>query len=327
MAGRQGVLRMGLWRPVHRARAEPRSGGRVDLGRDASAKIDATTAARSTRSSSSSSSRRLAVGRTKVLRYTWFRWITRSGTIPVRYNLRQFDRLPFRHKMRGPMRNILTASLLLLLGAVLAAQVTDKDLLNPDPNDFLLYSGTYDSQRHSLLKQINTSNVGTLQAKWIFHLTGAKDLEAPPIVYKGVMYVGQYNRVHALDAATGRLIWEHMRQPASVGWQRGIGIYGDMVYMVGAGFRARRARSPHRQSAVGSAPVAAGQAVPGPDAVCRQGPGHHERQRPGRRLHRSVRREDRRVRNGRGTRFRSRASRAAKHGRAIRGGTAAARSG
>ena len=52
------------------------------------------------------------------------------------------------------MRNILTASLLLLLGAVLAAQVTDKDLLNPDPNDFLLYSGTYDSQRHSLLKQI-----------------------------------------------------------------------------------------------------------------------------------------------------------------------------
>ena len=46
------------------------------------------------------------------------------------------------------------------------------------------------------------------------------------------MYVGQYNRVHALDAATGRLIWEYMRQPPSVGWQRGIGIYGDMVYMV-----------------------------------------------------------------------------------------------
>ena len=46
------------------------------------------------------------------------------------------------------------------------------------------------------------------------------------------MYVGQYNRVHALDAATGRLIWEHFRQPPSVGWQRGIGIYGDMVYMI-----------------------------------------------------------------------------------------------
>ena len=61
--------------------------------------------------------------------------------------------------MRGPMRNIITASLLLLLGAVLAAQVTDKDLLTPDPGDFLLYSGTYDSQRHSPLKEINTSNI------------------------------------------------------------------------------------------------------------------------------------------------------------------------
>ena len=193
------------------------------------------------------------------------------------------------------MRNILTTSLLLLLGAVLAAQVTDKDLLTPDPNDFLLYSGTYDSQRHSLLKQINTTNVGTLQAKWIFHLTGAKDLEAPPIVYKGVMYIGQYNRVHALDAATGRLIWEYMRQPPSVGWQRGIGIYGDMVYMVAQDSALvaldRRTGNPH----VGSASVAAGQALPGSDAVCRQGPGHHERQRAGRRLHRGVRRDDRQI--------------------------------
>jgi len=131
-----------------------------------------------------------------------------------------------------PKVKFASLSLLVLVGSGVAGQVRDADLLKPDPNDYLLYSGTYDSQRHSLLKQITTENVGRLQAKWIFHLTGARDLEAPPIVYKGVMYVGQYNRVHALDAATGRLIWEHYRQPASVGWQRGIGIYGDMVYMV-----------------------------------------------------------------------------------------------
>ena len=229
--------------------------------------------------------------------------------------------------MQGIMRNILTASLLLLVGAVVTAQVTDKDLLNPDPNDYLLYSGTYDSQRHSLLKQINTANVGRLQAKWIFHLTGAKDLEAPPIVHKGVMYVGQYNRVHALDAATGRLIWEHFRQPPSVGWQRGIGIYGDMVYMVAPGLGARGARSPHRQSHVGSASVAAGQALSGSDAVCRKGHDHHERQRTGRRLHRSVRRAHREIRGGGGTPFRSQASLETKHGPAIRGETAADPSG
>src|SRR5207245_2481952 len=120
--------------------------------------------------------------------------------------------------------------LLFSAAAMVAAQVTDQDLLKPDPNDWLLYSGTYDSQRHSMLKQINTSNVGTLQAKWVFHVFGAKDLEAVPIVSKGVMYISQYNRVHALDATTGRVIWEWQRQPANTGWQRGVGIYGDKVY-------------------------------------------------------------------------------------------------
>ena len=30
-----------------------------------------------------------------------------------------------------------------------------------------------------IYKTVNAANVGTLQAKWIFHLTGAKDLEEP----------------------------------------------------------------------------------------------------------------------------------------------------
>ena len=229
--------------------------------------------------------------------------------------------------MRSPKpaarRAALLFSFLALAVAVGGAQVTDKDLLSPDPNDFLLYSGTYDSQRHSLLKEINTNNVGTLQAKWIFHLTGAKDLEAPPIVYKGVMYIGQYNRVHALDAATGRLIWEYMRQPPSVGWQRGIGIYRDMVYMVAQDSALvaldRRTGNPLWEAAS----VPAGQAFPGADAVRRERVNHHERQRPGRRIHRSVRCAYRKAEMVTGTRFRNPASQATRRGWAIRGETAA----
>src|SRR5262245_30453428 len=127
---------------------------------------------------------------------------------------------------------LLFALLLISSAAILAAQVTDQDLLKPDPADWLLYSGSYDSQRHSQLKQITTSNVGTLQAKWVYHMFGAKDLEAVPIVRKGVMYVAQYNRVHALDATTARVIWEYQRQPANTGWQRGVGIYGNKVFMM-----------------------------------------------------------------------------------------------
>ena len=113
------------------------------------------------------------------------------------------------------LRSAVFVCLLFSAAAMVAAQVTDQELLNPDPNDWLLYSGTYNSQRHSLLKQITTGNVGTLQAKWVFHMFGAKDLEAVPIVYKGVMYVAQYNRVHALDAASGRVIHGRTAAPRS----------------------------------------------------------------------------------------------------------------
>jgi glucose dehydrogenase len=128
------------------------------------------------------------------------------------------------------LKRLLLVALFLCACSTVIAQVSDQDLLKPDPNDWLLYSGTYDSQRHSLLKQINAANVVILQAKWVFHMTGAKDLEAVPIVSKSVMYVAQYNRVHALDAATGRLVWEYQRQPANTGRQRGVGIYGNKVY-------------------------------------------------------------------------------------------------
>ena len=156
--------------------------------------------------------------------------------------------------MRSTMRKARFASLSLavLLGTAVAGQVKDADLLKPDPNDFLLYSGTLRfAAAFAAEADQHRRTSARLQAKWIFHLTGAKDLEAPPIVYKGVMYVGQYNRVHALDAATGRLIWEYFRQPrerrmaARHRHLRRHGLHGR------AGFRARRARSPHRQPACG----------------------------------------------------------------------------
>ena len=125
----------------------------------------------------------------------------------------------------------------LLLASVLSGTIstgaaqTYQDLLKPNPNNWLQYSGTYDAQRHSLLNQINTSNVPTLQASWVYHMTGAVDLEAVPIVVDGIMYVSQWNRVEALDARVGRLIWQYMRPPQTRGWQRGVAVYGGKVYV------------------------------------------------------------------------------------------------
>jgi alcohol dehydrogenase (cytochrome c) len=129
----------------------------------------------------------------------------------------------------APWRVLAAAALLLVSTG--AAQVTDQDLRKPDPKNWLHYSGSYDAQRHSLLKQVNTTNVANLQAKWLYHMTGAIDFEAVPIVVNGVMYISQWNRVEALDGRNGRLIWQYQRQPATRGWHRGVAVFQNKVYV------------------------------------------------------------------------------------------------
>ncbi|RPI50032.1 MAG: hypothetical protein EHM55_22375, partial [Acidobacteria bacterium] len=122
---------------------------------------------------------------------------------------------------------------LFLFSATLAvrAQVTDQELLKPDPSDWLTYSGTYNSQRHSLLKQITPQNVGSLQAKWVYQLVGQQHVQAVPVVADGVMYVSQYNRVDAIDARTGSIIWQYQREPVSTAAQRGTAVHGNKVFV------------------------------------------------------------------------------------------------
>ncbi len=61
-------------------------------------------------------------------------------------------------------------------------------LENPSPDDWLMYSRTYDAQRFSPLKQITKSNVG--QLKEAFHKEiGNGPHESIPIAYRGVLYV------------------------------------------------------------------------------------------------------------------------------------------
>ena len=133
--------------------------------------------------------------------------------------------------MKLTTQRVLLFALLLGLPTGATAQISEQNLLQPNPNDWLHYSGTYDAQRHSLLKQIDITNVQDLQTRWAYHMSGAADLEAVPIVVNGVMYVSQYNRVDALDGRTGRLIWQYQRQPPAKGWQRGVAVFGNKVYV------------------------------------------------------------------------------------------------
>jgi alcohol dehydrogenase (cytochrome c) len=138
------------------------------------------------------------------------------------------------------LRRISAALVPLLLVCAAQAQVTAERLLNPsaEPQNWLSYSGSYMSQRHSALKQIRPGNVGELELKWVFQAQSLESFETTPLVVDGVMYLTEApNTAVALDAATGRLYWRYQHNPDAAARpccgrvNRGLGILGDKVFM------------------------------------------------------------------------------------------------
>src|SRR6266478_2590088 len=136
------------------------------------------------------------------------------------------------------MRNF-RLSLALPLAAIAAAgahaQVRYEDILQGPGDNWLTYAGDYQGRRHSALKQITVDNAGSLAPKWAYHVPKASGLRTNPIVYNGVMYITATNEMRALDARTGRLIWQYKDTRAKKeGVNRGAAILGDRVFFVTA---------------------------------------------------------------------------------------------
>jgi alcohol dehydrogenase (cytochrome c) len=118
--------------------------------------------------------------------------------------------------------------------------VTDQTIRSPKPEDWLIYRGNYQGWGHSRLDQINKGNVKSLQLVWSRVMEPGTN-QATPLIYNGVMYLGNPGDViQAIDAVTGDLMWEH-RHPLpeltsmrnQLGQRkRSIALYGDNVYTV-----------------------------------------------------------------------------------------------
>src|SRR5205809_4715749 len=107
--------------------------------------------------------------------------------------------------------------------------VTQNMLENPSPDDWLMFSRTYDAQRFSPLRQINKQNVGQLRVAWVREMTTGTQ-ESIPIVYRGVIYVAHPGAVvQAIDGANGVLIWEYKR-PSGSSKTKGLAIYDDLIF-------------------------------------------------------------------------------------------------
>jgi alcohol dehydrogenase (cytochrome c) len=122
-------------------------------------------------------------------------------------------------------------------GATSYAPVTDQRLVNPEPENWLMYRRTYDGWGYSPLEQVTPANAATLVPVWTFSTGVAEGHQAPPIVNNGVMFVSTpQNQVLALDAKSGELLWRYKRDLPEDLFQlhptnRGVGLYEDKVYL------------------------------------------------------------------------------------------------
>ena len=132
------------------------------------------------------------------------------------------------------------AALICLLSVRLHGQVTSQRLTAAatEPQNWLTYSGNYQSHRFSLLDQITPANVKNLKLQWVYQSSVAGNWQTTPLVVDGVMYITQRpNDVVALDAVTGRAFWIYRYTPnpnrivCCGANNRGVAILGDTLFM------------------------------------------------------------------------------------------------
>ena len=98
---------------------------------------------------------------------------------------------------------------------------------NSKDADWLVYGGNHEGQRYSPLTQINRGNVKQLRVAWTFDAGETGGLQTHPLIVDGVLFAyTPSQKVIALDAATGKQLWEFDSGIKSGQPDRGFAYYG-----------------------------------------------------------------------------------------------------
>src|SRR5260370_4698497 len=133
---------------------------------------------------------------------------------------------------------LVCATVTLFFAPQASAQVTFERLLNSskEPQNWMMYSGDHAGHRVTALDQINATNASSLVPKWAYQTMAGGKFEATPLVVDGILYgTGPDDRVFALDARSGRPIWQYQQalpvdiRPCCGRVNRGLAILGDKV--------------------------------------------------------------------------------------------------
>ncbi|MGP0173279.1 methanol/ethanol family PQQ-dependent dehydrogenase [Pseudomonas sp. NCHU5208] len=128
----------------------------------------------------------------------------------------------------------------MLLPSAAALAVTDAEILqDATTTDQIVTNGMgLQGQRYSPLSTLNDHNVKELRPVWTMSFGGEKQRgqQAQPMIKDGVMYVSaSYSRVFAVDARTGRELWQYEARlpddirPCCDVINRGVALYDDLV--------------------------------------------------------------------------------------------------
>ena len=108
-------------------------------------------------------------------------------------------------------------------------------------SNWLSYGRTYAEHHYSPLADINAGNVQNLGLAWSLDLPLQRSLEATPLAIDGILYFsGTYGKVFAVDATSGRHLWEfdpdfanHSPEKLrmSMGGHRGVAYWRGKVYV------------------------------------------------------------------------------------------------
>src|SRR2546430_209921 len=97
---------------------------------------------------------------------------------------------------------------LLACVAMLSAKWEDNPAV-PETQDWPVYGGRSENIHYSPLAQINRKNVKQLEVAWSFDTGERGGLQTSPIIVDGILYgITPTQKVFALDAATGNLLWK-----------------------------------------------------------------------------------------------------------------------
>jgi alcohol dehydrogenase (cytochrome c) len=173
---------------------------------------------------------------------------------PDMASLMRFLRAILRDPASAPRRTVRTIDGRTLEGEVRGEGFADLQILTGDKKVHLLrragdafkevtsdvewptYNGDPGGNRYTTLTQIGKANVSRLSPQWMFTIPESGQLQTTPVVAGGIMYVTAPNQCYALDAGSGREIWQYKRPPtkgvSGGNANRGASVAGDRVFMV-----------------------------------------------------------------------------------------------